>query len=76
MNVHVNFKIMKKLVILYFIVAVIGFGLWVRNLVKFIELDFKPSYKAEIIRGVGIVIPPVGVVVSLINIQDGPSTNP
>ncbi len=28
---------------------------WVVNLFKFIDCDFEPSYKAEIIHGIGVV---------------------
>jgi hypothetical protein len=35
---------------------------WPVNLVRFIQCDFKTPYKAEIIRGIGIPIVPVGVV--------------
>lgn len=30
------------------------------NVYKLIQLDFEPSYKAEVIRVVGIVFPPAG----------------
>ena len=37
---------------------------WVVNLVQFFTLDFEPSYKAEIIKGIGIfVVPASGVTV-------------
>jgi len=39
---------------------------YIANIVKLSDCDFKAPYKAEIIRGVGIVIPPVGYVVGFI----------
>ena len=47
------------LVIAVFVLCVLG---WFMNLVKFLQCDFEPSYKAEVIHGVGIVIPVVGIV--------------
>jgi hypothetical protein len=35
---------------------------WPVNLVRFIQCDFKAPYKAEVIRGIGIPIVPVGIV--------------
>jgi hypothetical protein len=30
---------------------------WIANLMQFCNLDFQPTYKLEIIKGIGIVIP-------------------
>lgn len=30
---------------------------WIANLMQFCNLDFEPSYKLEIIKGIGIAIP-------------------
>ena len=38
--------------LLYILIA------WVVNLVGFIGLDFEPSYKLEIIKGIGVFIAP------------------
>lgn len=37
----------------YFIVC------WIVNLVQFIQCDFEPSYKDEIIKGIGVLCPPI-----------------
>lgn len=42
---------------------------WGLNIYKITQLDFEPSYKAEIIRGVGIV-PPIGAVVAWFDIGE------
>ncbi len=34
----------------------IGFT-WVKNLIRFTECDFEPSYKAEVIHGIGLFTP-------------------
>lgn len=68
---------MKKLLsfqlalsIIYVSIALfLGIG-WILNVVKFVKSDFKPSYKREIIRGVGIIAPPVGGVVGWLDIKD------
>jgi len=44
-----------------------GIG-WVRNLVKFVKLDFQEPYKAEIIRGISIT--PIGAITGWIKIED------
>lgn len=58
-----------KAVILYsvIILAVIGWGM---NVYKFATANFEPSYKNEVIRGVGIFIPPVGAICGYIDIRD------
>ena len=43
-----------------FFLYIIICGPWCANVYKFAKCDFEPSYKTEIIRGVGIVVPPVG----------------
>lgn len=35
---------------------------WIVNVVKFVQCDFKESYKEEVIHGVGIVFPPAAIV--------------
>lgn len=61
---------MGKVVIMLFLVVVVGFG-YVSNIVKLTKCDFKPSYKAEVLRGVGIVVPPVGIIEGYLSISDG-----
>lgn len=45
---------------------------YVANIVRLCGCDFTDPWKAEIIRGVGVVIAPVGCVLGYIDIQDGP----
>ncbi len=66
---------MKIIVAVYMALALtLGIG-WVTNIVKFVNLDFEPSYKAEIIRGLGIVMPPVGGICGYMDIADGQPSN-
>ena len=51
-------EVMAIFVILFYLV--IGFG-WVMNVVKFTQCDFEPSYKAEVIRAIGLVTPIGGI---------------
>ena len=44
------------------------------NIYKLVQCDFKPSYKAEVIRGIGIATGVVGCVVGWLDIEDGEST--
>ncbi len=48
------------------------FAGWVMNLVALIKCDFEAPYKAEGIRAVGAIVPPVGMVAGWIDIDDGP----
>lgn len=50
------------------VAPILGYGL---NVVKLIDCDFKPSYKAEAIRTVGVFIPFVGMVAGYMDIEDG-----
>ena len=42
---------------------------WLMNLYTFLHLDFKTPYKAEIVRGIGI-IPIVGMITGYMTIED------
>lgn len=42
--------------------------MYIYNIIKFIESDFKQPYKNEIVRWIWIVIPPVWIIVSPINL--------
>jgi hypothetical protein len=43
---------------------------WISNFVQFVHLDFKPPYKAEIIRGIGVVTVLPGIILGFVPIQD------
>lgn len=43
---------------------------YVVNIYRFAKLDFKPSYRAEFVRGAGIIVPPLGSILSIIPIFD------
>ena len=45
---------------------------YIMNIVALCNCDFEPNYKAEVIRSIGIVVPPVGAVAGWIHIEDGP----
>ena len=51
------------------IVVLIGYG-WFANLYKLSQYNFSSPYKAEVLRGVGAVVFPVGVVMGYFNIED------
>lgn len=61
---------LKTLALTQFIIWMLVFVGWVLNIVQFCRCDFDAPYKAEIIRGAGVVIAPVGSVVGYLNIQD------
>jgi hypothetical protein len=43
---------------------------WVMNIYKFSQYDFDTPLKAEVIRGIGIVVAPMGAVIGYIDIKD------
>ena len=45
-------------------------GGYIANIVKIARYDFASPYKAEFIRGVGVVMPPVGGVLGFCTIDD------
>lgn len=60
--------LLEFIIVLVYLIGVIGWGL---NIYKLTQCDFKPSYKAEVIRGIAIFVAPVGAVVGYIDIEDG-----
>lgn len=43
---------------------------WGLNVSKLVTLDFEPSYKAEIVRAVGVFVPPVSYVCAWIEFEE------
>ncbi len=43
---------------------------YVLNIVALCKCDFEPSYKAEVIRTIGVIMPPVGAVTGYVDIED------
>ena len=50
------------------LVSTILFGYY-NNIAKLVELDFEKPYKAEILRGVGL-IPPVGMIMGYVEFEE------
>ncbi len=57
--------------ILLWLTIIIGsiFG-YISNIVKLTKCDFKAPYKAEVLRGVGIFIAPMGIIEGYCQIKD------
>lgn len=45
------------MLVIHIIIPIMLLSCWTVNLYKFTQCDFKPSYKAEIVYGLGIFIP-------------------
>ena len=43
---------------------------YINNIIELSNTDFKAPYKAEVIRTVGIIVPPVGIIAGYIEIND------
>lgn len=68
-SVLVPFNMKILVVLLFFLYTALAIG-WVVNIVKFIKCDFKEPYTTEIVRGIGIVVAPVGGIIGYINIGE------
>lgn len=55
------------IVICFYFLLFLGYVL---NIVKFVKYDFEAPYKAELIRGIGMVIP-YGGIIGYFHIEDG-----
>jgi hypothetical protein len=53
---------LKKLLIVQLIIVAIFGTAWLVNFYKFTQCDFAPSWKGEIVHGVGVVVIPAAVV--------------
>lgn len=53
----------------FFVFVIFVFTGWGINIYKLTKCDFQAPYKAEIIRGVGL-IPPVGGIIGWLKIED------
>ncbi len=60
----------EKLIVIFFIVIALGAVGYVMNIVRLCQCDFERPVKAEVIRCVGVVVPPVGGVVGYFKIND------
>ena len=55
----------------FFFACVVGWGM---NVYKFTKLDFEAPYKAEVVRGLGVLpIVPMGAIMGYIDIDDTPT---
>lgn len=66
---------MKQLIVYAAILAIPVTG-WIMNISKLIDCDFEPSYKSEIIRGVGIFVAPIGMVTGFMELKDEKTQTP
>jgi hypothetical protein len=60
------------LILLVVIIALLPVYGYVSNIVKLCHCDFESPIKAEVVRGIGVVIPVVGVVTGFLDINDDP----
>ena len=44
---------------------------YIANIIKLCKCDFDLPFKAEVIRALGVVVPPVGMITGYITIKDG-----
>lgn len=63
----------ELLIVIYLAVLLIGTIGWIMNIVKFCRCDFDRPIKAEVCRGIGIIVPPVGAIEGFLTINDDPT---
>lgn len=66
-------KLMNTIFKVQILIMLVMLAGWVQSIVKLTKCDFKPSYKAEVVYAIGC-IPPVGMIVGWMNIEDTPVT--
>jgi len=59
MNKQRGFTIIE---VIFALVAVLGFGGWVANIVKLVGMDFAAITGMLIVRAIGIIVAPLGAV--------------
>jgi len=57
------------MMIVFFLIFFCVYG-WVFNLIKLTKTDFQPPYKAEVLRGIGVITVIPGVIMGHIEIED------
>lgn len=60
-------------IIAFIAVFILSFGCgtgWIMNILKLTKCDFEPVGKEEFVRGIGIVVAPVGMVCGWIDMED------
>lgn len=60
---------MKAFLGLIYILLVLGAMVgWVKNIYALTQCDFEPTYKAEVLRIIGIPIAPVGAILGYVDL--------
>jgi len=54
-------------VLVFWLAFIIG---WLMNIYKFSQYDFDTPLKAEVVRGIGIAVAPMGAVIGYMDIKD------
>jgi hypothetical protein len=54
---------MKVGILIFWAACCVG---WILNVIWFLSLDFQAPLKAEIIRGIGVFIPPIGAILGYV----------
>ncbi|MDD4352557.1 MAG: hypothetical protein PHU71_06320 [Candidatus Gracilibacteria bacterium] len=67
------FTAVELLMVFWILLSLTGVVGYVKNIVRFVNCDFQPAYKAEVVYGIGL-IPPIGCITGWISIDDTPHT--
>lgn len=60
-----------KIINIAYVVIILAFLIgWILNIIALANSDFTAPYKQEVIRGIGVIVAPVGAVAGYITIED------
>ena len=48
---------LKNLLLIQVVFGVVTLGCYIGNIVRFAKCDFEPSYRAEVLYGIGLALP-------------------
>lgn len=68
---RIHVKTQSPMLGCFALLLVLGMGVsWCLNVYKLVTLDFEPSYKAEVVRAVGVFVPPVSYVCAWVEFDE------
>lgn len=65
-NIKNSLEVEGIVIVFLVVICTIGYGI---NFYKLTQADFKEPYKTEVIRGIGTVVPPVGMVIGYMPVE-------
>ena len=64
------FKAVGSFIKIWWVIILFAIGAWCVNIYKTTQLDFEAPYKAEVFRVAGILVAPLGVILSFVTFDE------